>query len=88
MSQRTSSSTAVGVLRIFGNKSRPAAQSRIFAIFAPGSFFAFQPNIGEMQKMHLVQILQQVITVEVAVAHTAVYVGDPRSLGRTDGGWE
>ena len=50
-----------------------------------------EKNIGEMQKMHLVQILQQVITVEVAVAHSAVYVGDPRSLGRTDGGcfcWE
>ena len=55
---------------------------------APGAFFAFHRCFAEMQKMNQVQILQQVITVEVAVAHTAVYVGDPRSLGRTDGGWE
>ena len=48
-------------------------------------------NIGEMQKMHQVQMLQQVIAIEVVVVHSAVYVGNPRLLGRTDGGcfcWE
>ena len=34
-----------------------------------------EKNIGEMQKMYLVQILQQVITVEVAVAHSAATLG-------------
>ena len=45
-----------------------------------------EKNIGEMQKMHLMQMLQPVITIEVAEVHSAVYVGNPRLLGRTDRG--
>ena len=45
-----------------------------------------EKNIGEMQKMHLMQMLQPVITIEVAEVHSAVYVGNPRLSGRTDGG--
>ena len=63
----------------------------MWKLFQIGANSSAQKNIGEMQKMHQVQMLQQVIAAEVAVAHSAVYVGNPRCQGGQTGGcfcWE